>query len=238
MPLHVEWFDVALRLAWTVVACALIGLNREELGRAAGLRTTILVGLAAALSMIEANLLLDTEGKTAGSFGVMDLMRFPLGILSGMGFIGAGTILRRGNLIQGVTTAATLWFVTMMGLCFGGGQNLLGLTALALALIVLWGLKRVEWRLPQNQYAMVEMTVAPGGPSDDEIRATLRDAGLAVVSCAATFSGQPRQRELRWKICWQARPGVMPSSAAIKQLADHPQIARLQWEPQSMNAEI
>jgi putative Mg2+ transporter-C (MgtC) family protein len=50
-----------------------------------------------------------------------------------MGFIGAGAIVRRNNLVHGVTTAATLWFVTVMGLCFGGGQLGLGLAALALA---------------------------------------------------------------------------------------------------------
>ncbi len=49
-------------------------------------------------------------------------MRLPLGILSGIGFIGGGAILQRGDLVMGVTTAATLWFVTVMGLCFGAGS--------------------------------------------------------------------------------------------------------------------
>jgi MgtC family len=49
-------------------------------------------------------------------------MRLPLGILTGVGFIGGGTILKRGDLVTGVTTAATLWLVTVIGLCFGGGQ--------------------------------------------------------------------------------------------------------------------
>ena len=71
-------------------------------------------------------------------------MRLPLGILSDMGFIGAGAIVRRDNLVRGVTTAATLWFAAVMGLCFGGGQLSLGLAALALAIFVLWPLKWVE----------------------------------------------------------------------------------------------
>ena len=49
-------------------------------------------------------------------------MRLPLGILSGVGFIGAGAILRRGDTVRGVTTAATIWLVTVVGRCFGGGQ--------------------------------------------------------------------------------------------------------------------
>jgi putative Mg2+ transporter-C (MgtC) family protein len=127
MPINPEWSDIAVRLLCTVLAGMLIGLNRGEHGRPAGLRTTLLVALAACLSMIQVNLLLPAAGKPATSFVVLDLMRLPLGILSGIGFIGAGAIVRRDNFVVGVTTAATLWFVTVLGLCFGGGQILLGL---------------------------------------------------------------------------------------------------------------
>ena len=79
---------------------------------------------------------------------MLDLMRLPLGILSGMGFIGGGVILKRGDMVVGVTTAATLWFVTVLGLCFGGGQTVLGSVVLVIGLIVLWGLKWLELQLP------------------------------------------------------------------------------------------
>ncbi|HTV42319.1 MAG TPA: MgtC/SapB family protein [Candidatus Sulfotelmatobacter sp.] len=135
MPLEVSWYDIAIRLLLTVLGGALIGLNREERGQGAGLRTTLLVALAASVSMIQVNLLLNVVGKAHDSFVVMDLMRLPLGILSGMGFIGGGVILRKGSVVRGVTTAATLWFVTVMGLCFGGGQLGMGLGALVLGLV-------------------------------------------------------------------------------------------------------
>lgn len=122
MPVTLDWQHVALRLALTVAAGFIIGFNRSEHGRPAGMRTTLLVCLAASLSMIQANLLMNSVGKAHDSFVVLDLMRLPLRILSGMGFIGAGTILRKENLVLGVTTAATLWFTTLMGLCFGGGR--------------------------------------------------------------------------------------------------------------------
>src|SRR5262249_39184687 len=124
--IHPTWSDIAIRLLMTLIAGAVMGFNREARGHAAGLRTTILVGLAAAVSMIQANVLLAVEGKTTDSFGEIDLMRLPLGILTGVGFIGAGAILRRGDWIIGVTTAATLWIMTVIGLCFGGGQLALG----------------------------------------------------------------------------------------------------------------
>ncbi|MEN3349802.1 MAG: putative Mg2+ transporter-C (MgtC) family protein, partial [Bradyrhizobium sp.] len=99
MPLHPDWTDIAIRLALTVLAGAVIGFDRGARGHAAGLRTTILVGLAASLSMILANLLLAAEGKSSTSFIQLDLMRLPLGILTGVGFIGGGTILKKGDLV-------------------------------------------------------------------------------------------------------------------------------------------
>src|ERR1700722_3313613 len=106
MPLTLTWQDIALRLALSLAAGGLIGLNRGEHGRPAGLRTTILVCLAASAAMIQANLLLNMPGRTSDSFIALDLMRLPLGILSGIGFIGAGAIIRQGDRVKGITTAA------------------------------------------------------------------------------------------------------------------------------------
>src|SRR6185312_207277 len=71
MPLHPSWPDIALRLVRTVVAGTIVGINRESGGHSAGFRTTVLVSLAAALSMIQANILLGVAGKTSESFAVM-----------------------------------------------------------------------------------------------------------------------------------------------------------------------
>ena len=90
-----------------MLAGAIIGLNRGARGHAAGFRTTILVALAASVAMIQANILLPLGGKQPDSFAVMDLMRLPLGVLTGVGFIGGGAILRKGGSITGVTTGAT-----------------------------------------------------------------------------------------------------------------------------------
>ena len=103
--------------------------------------------------MIQTNLLLPLGGRTPDSFVSLDLMRLPLGILTGMGFIGGGAILRRGEMVVGVTTATTLWLVTVIGLCLGGGQLALGMTTLAITLLVLWALKRLEALIRQERHA-------------------------------------------------------------------------------------
>jgi putative Mg2+ transporter-C (MgtC) family protein len=131
MPIELTWSDLVIRIACTLVAGAIIGYDRGERGKAAGLRTTMLVCMAASLAMLQMNYLLPLAGKANDSFITNDLMRLPLGILTGVGFIGGGAILRRGSLVVGVTTAATLWYVTIVGLCFGGGQMLLGWAATA-----------------------------------------------------------------------------------------------------------
>lgn len=127
-------------------------------GHAAGFRTTILVGLAAAVAMIQINILLPVSGKTAKSFAVMDMMRLPLGILTGVGFIGGGAILRKGDLVTGVTTAATLWLMTVIGLCLGGGQLLLGSVATVLAVPTLRALKWVDFVMPREHRARLAVT--------------------------------------------------------------------------------
>src|SRR6201985_765165 len=126
MPLQPTWSDIAIRLALTMLAGAIIGFNRGARGHAAGFRTTILVGLAASVAMIQTNILLPLSGKTSESFVNMDLMRLPLGILTGVGFIGGGAILKKGDLVAGVTTAATLWLGSGIGLGVWGRDLVLG----------------------------------------------------------------------------------------------------------------
>lgn len=165
MPLQPTWPDIAIRIALTMAAGAIVGFDRGARGHAAGFRTTILVGLAAAVAMIQTNILLPVSGKTPESFAVMDVMRLPLGILTGVGFIGAGTIVKKGDLVTGVTTAATLWLMTVIGLCLGGGQIVLGIVATALAVITLRALQWVDRAIPREHRARLMVI------GDDEMRA-------------------------------------------------------------------
>lgn len=230
MPLEVSWHDIAIRLLLTVVAGALIGLNREEHGQAAGLRTTLLVCLAASVSMIQMNVLLDVTGKNQSSFAVMDVMRLPLGILSGMGFIGGGVILRKGSIVRGVTTAATLWFVTVMGLCFGGGQIGLGLGALLLGLIVLIGLKHLERHLRQVRQATLTVVAGPIPPSDTELTDAIVAAGYSIATSSVVIGEDAELREMSCEVKWRARDGETGQPAAfMKGLATRFGLAKVDW---------
>lgn len=229
MSIPVTWVDVAIRLALTLLAGGLIGLNRGGHGRPAGLRTNILVCLAASVAMIMANLILASPGGESDPTLRMDVMRMPLGILSGMGFIGAGAILRRGDAILGVTTAATLWFVTVVGLCFGAGLLGLGAAALVLGLFVLWGLKLAENRMVQERQATLTVRTESGAIPDGEIRARLAAERMRVVSTSRSYVGDSACT-FTYDVRWNARD-VEPPPAVVDQLAVLGGIAALQWRP-------
>ncbi len=232
MALTLHWDEIALRLVLTVIAGTLVGLDRSERGQAAGLRTTILVCLAASVAMIQTNLLLPMAGRTADSFATLDLMRLPLGILTGMGFIGGGAILRRGTMVRGVTTAATLWLVTVIGLCLGGGQLALGMTTLAIALIVLWALRRLESLIRQEHHATLGLSVNAAGPTDNEIPAMLRQAGFEIRSWDV-ISRKGDAAPLR-KVCcgvsWRGRRDDILSPPIVERIAQLPGVTRLRWK--------
>ena len=192
MSLYPSWQDIGLRLLLTLLAAAVIGLNREARGHAVGLRTTILVSLAACVAMIQANILLPLGGKTAASFGVMDLMRLPLGILTGVGFIGAGTILRRGDLVTGVTTAATLWVVTVIGLCFGGDQLALGGSATVITVLTLWALMTLDVRIPRDHRALLLIRADLASFSTDRLAELIAPLGCNRIAQAERFRALPR----------------------------------------------
>lgn len=227
MLYSITWSDVALRLALTVLASGMFGLNRGERGHAAGLRTTMLVGLAAAVAMIEANLLLHTVGKTGESFASIDPMRLPLGVLSGIGFIGAGAILRRGERIAGVTTAATLWFVTMVGLCFGSGMFALGLAATGLGMGVLVGMKVLDRRIPQERQATLVLQWRGEGLNEVQVRETLSRAGFKVRNLSLRRTGEMRKLALR--VRWRAREVDIAVPEPVKSIGSRADVTTFEW---------
>jgi len=220
MPLSPGWGDICVRLVLTLLAGAVIGFNRGARGHAAGLRTTMLVCLAASVAMIQMNILLAVSGKTPGSFSVMDVMRLPLGILTGVGFIGGGTILRKGDLVTGVTTAATLWLVTVIGLCLGGGQLVLGVATTVLGVITLWGLKWIDLAIPREHRAMMTLS------GDDDWKAlTELPQLIAPLHCHARFlsrkqAPQPGNADYAFEVRWKRPERAMPPMELLRTVAE------------------
>lgn len=151
--------DAMLPLLGSVIAGALIGADREFLGKPAGLRTHILVCFASALmTLLGLRMAEWTVVFPEGTQIVSDMARMPHAILTGIGFLGAGVIFRSGFSVQGLTTAASLWLTASLGIVFGAGLLELATLSTAIALVVLV-FQRALRRIAPPQPA-VRITVA------------------------------------------------------------------------------
>jgi putative Mg2+ transporter-C (MgtC) family protein len=168
-----EW-EPLIKLAVAAALGALIGLERELHGRPAGMRTNALVCAASALLII-----VSRGGAMSGLESDREFMlnvdpaRMAAGIVTGIGFLGAGAILRiRESLIRSLTTAAGIWFVAAVGITVGLGAWVMALAATVLALVVLMGLQHLERTLGAVVYRTLTVTVAQ--PRRDEVEKTVR----------------------------------------------------------------
>jgi putative Mg2+ transporter-C (MgtC) family protein len=141
-------WELVLRLLVAAGLGSLIGAERERLVWAAGLRTHMLVSVGACLFMIVSAFgfadILGTPNV------VLDPSRVAAQVVSGIGFLGAGSILLRGDVVRGLTTAASLWTVAAIGLAVGGGLYLAAVAATIVILVILAGIKPLERRLQQR----------------------------------------------------------------------------------------
>lgn len=134
--------DVLMRLGAATVLGAAIGIERERRERAAGFRTHSLVCVAAALIMI-----VSTYGFPPDVQDSLDPSRIAAQVVSGVGFLGAGVIIFRKNTVRGLTTAASIWAVSGVGLAVGGGLYLAGAAGAAFMLLIQGGLSPIERKL-------------------------------------------------------------------------------------------
>lgn len=134
-----ETIEVVLKLILAIALGGLIGLEREASQKPAGFRTNILVCVASAMMMTLASLLVQAKGGTSDT-----LVRMAAGVITGVGFLGAGTIFQARGTIAGLTTASTLWLVAGLGLVIGAGYYLPALIFTALTITTLLLFRKIE----------------------------------------------------------------------------------------------
>jgi putative Mg2+ transporter-C (MgtC) family protein len=175
-----------------VVLGGAIGLERELKGKPAGLRTNILICMGAALITTVSIDVGVQSGKWVG-----DPTRIAAQIVSGVGFLGAGTIMQGSGMVTGLTSAATIWVVAGIGIAIGAGDYIAAAGTGIIVTVVLAWLGRVEHSIRRVR-RVVRMTVrAKPDTTLESIKATLMDEGIRVTG-SATFD-HPRDRtfELR-----------------------------------------
>lgn len=164
--------ELVSRLILAAALGSVIGFERERLSWAAGLRTHMLVCVGSALIMIVSAFgFFDVLGQP---HVVLDPSRVAAQVVSGIGFLGAGSILLRGEIVRGLTTAASLWSVAAIGLAVGGGLYVASLSATVIILIILAGLKPIERRyITVRQRRYLALTVERGALTFDSLHAAL-----------------------------------------------------------------
>lgn len=178
--------DHLLGYVWPILgalaAGGAIGFEREYRGRAAGFRTHILVGLASALLMLAAARQAEWAFlPLAGANVVADPTRLAHGVLTGVGFLCGGVIFRQGFTVHGLTTAATLWITSALGLLFGVELYTLAITGTVATLMVLVAFRFIEQRITRQ--IGVDMVLRYGRAEalhEDQVRALLAEYGFTV----------------------------------------------------------
>jgi putative Mg2+ transporter-C (MgtC) family protein len=169
--------DLASKLVLAVFMGGAIGLERQIAGKASGLRTNILICLGSALIMdLSMNL-----GMSFGDVRVGDPGRIAAQVVTGIGFIGAGTIMQSRGAITGLTSAATIWMVAAIGLTVGAGFIVEALGATMLVMLVLAGLGNLEYRLLRIQRKRECTIRTKPGIDLDWLKTALFSDGLRVT---------------------------------------------------------
>ena len=229
MPTPLGWEDILLRLALSAVAGMVIGINRERHGRAAGLRTMLLVCGGAALAMILADWMVLHQGGV-NSAAAADPSRFAQGILAGMGFLGAGAIIRQGNSVQGLTTAASLWYVTILGLCFGAGCWAIGLAGWGVALVALFVLPVLERHIHGDRYCTVTVVTRLDTLNEEEIRRRLTGLGLKCLDTCMEYQAADRVKTIRFSVQYHVDQANRLPGQVIAELSQRPGVLEVKWE--------
>lgn len=173
-------FEVQLliRLLLATLLGGLIGLERELHGRPAGFRTHLMVALGAALYMGISIHFYQEYGGMSGNLAVrVDPGRVAAQIVVGIGFLGAGAIIRENASVRGLTTAACLWVAAAIGTACGAGMLLIAVMVTAISLISLLVLKRVEEGLNRDTYQQVTVVSGYHEGLSERITQVVRDCG-------------------------------------------------------------
>jgi putative Mg2+ transporter-C (MgtC) family protein len=204
------WYEIVFRLFLAIILSGIIGFEREKHGGPAGLRTHVLVSVGAALVML---ISIDGFG------GSGDPARLAAQVVSGIGFLGAGAILRDGSDIKGITTATTLWIGGMIGLACGNGYYVGAIVATIFVAIFILALKPIEKRI-NNKNRTIILTV----DSEKAVLATIikifDEEKVAIGNIAADYYERKDKKLLKLKVSIENAITIDQSKALMIKISE------------------
>ncbi|PLY03400.1 MAG: magnesium transporter MgtC [Desulfuromonas sp.] len=180
---------ILIKVLLATFAGGIIGLERERHGRPAGLRTHLLVCAGSCLMMLVSEAFFLKYGNLPGTGVVrLDPGRVAAQIITGIGFLGAGVIIKDGFTVRGLTTAACLWMVSGIGMAFGMGMINIGVIGTTIALFSLITLKKMEPLIKRDRYLHLNITASSVKDIYPQLETIFTDCNLRVSSLETDWS--------------------------------------------------
>jgi putative Mg2+ transporter-C (MgtC) family protein len=193
-----EYFEIVFRLIAALAAGGLIGLERSHRGRPAGFRTHALVCLASTLLMLVTVYESHWFPRDPAGRVILDPTRMAQGIMTGIGFVGAGAIIKEGFSVRGLTTAASIWVTAAIGILTGIGFYFAALLGTVLVLGTLSAFRWIEARMPTETYAVFTVRFARDAVMPEPaLRELVEKHGLDAHNLSYRLLGELAQFEYR-----------------------------------------
>ena len=210
-----DFVEMAIRMSAALAAGALIGYERSYRGRPAGFRTHALVSMASSLLMLvtvyEAHWV-----QTPDAMVRLDPTRMAQGIMTGIGFLGAGVIMREGYSVRGLTTAASIWITAGIGVLAGVGFYSLLALSVVLVLGVLSAFRFIEARLPTQTYYHFEIRFShENGDDERKVRTLVEEHGFTIGKFSYRLHGESRIRRYTTTIASSDRAAAGKLAATL-----------------------
>ncbi|WP_438020434.1 MgtC/SapB family protein [Sorangium sp. So ce315] len=217
--------DLLIRIAAGAALGGVIGYERDRHGRQVGLRTHLLVAMAAATFMIISVKFVYFQHYRKEDLVAVDPSRIAASIVAGIGFLAGGSILRTGTTVQGITTAAGLWLVTAIGMCSGAAMYVEAVVVTLLGVLALTALRRFEDKDDRSTRRRIALVLG-------EESAGVADIMKALEALGAVVSDMDYERRLddkrRVNVTLDARiPNTIGVETLIDQLAKQPGVRRV-----------
>ena len=193
-----DHLEMVLRMAVALAAGGLIGLERSHRGRPAGFRTHALVCLASSLLMLLTAYESHWVTEDTAARLVLDPTRMAQGIMTGIGFVGAGAIIKEGFTVRGLTTAASIWVTAALGILIGVGFYFAAGIGTVLVLGTLSAFRWIEARLPSETYALFMVRFArDAAMSENDLRTLVKAHGFSLHNLSYRLHSDVSQMEYR-----------------------------------------
>lgn len=223
---HIE---MIARIAAGGVLGGIIGYERDLHRRPVGLRTHFLVALAAATFMVVSSQLVYFQHYAAGDLVEVDASRIAASVVSGIGFLAGGAILRTGLTVQGLTTAAGLWLVTAIGMCAGAGMLIEGAAVTALGILALTFLRRFEDKNDAVIKRRLVIVLGEDAPVLSQVVGSLGELGASVSELELEYERRRSDDKPRTRATFAVQiPVALGLPALLARLEAMPGVRRVQ----------